>query len=94
MEKRSILLKYGELILKGANRSYFDAVLLRQVRRKLKPLGEFRVFTSQSTVFVESEDDALLDLALPELQKVFGRILHICGVDVMQFGTIFLCPFR
>ena len=30
MEKRSILLKYGELILKGANRSYFDAVLLYQ----------------------------------------------------------------
>ena len=67
MEKRSILLKYGELILKGANKSYFDATLLRQIRRKLKPLGEFRVFTSQSTVFVESEDDALLDLALPAM---------------------------
>ena len=74
MEKRSILLKYGELILKGANKSYFDAVLLKQIRRKLKPLGEFRVFTSQSTVFVESEDDALLDLALPELKRVFGVV--------------------
>ena len=74
MEKRSILLKYGELILKGANKSYFDAILLKQIRRKLKPLGEFRVFTSQSTVFVESEEDALLDLALPELQKVFGIV--------------------
>ena len=74
MEKRSILMKYGELILKGANKSYFDAILLKQIRRKLKPLGEFRVFTSQSTVFVESEDDALLDLALPELQKVFGVV--------------------
>ncbi len=74
MEKRSILLKYGELILKGANKSYFDATLLRQIRRKLKPLGEFRVFTSQSTVFVESEDDALLDLALPELKRVFGVV--------------------
>ncbi|MBQ3074500.1 MAG: tRNA 4-thiouridine(8) synthase ThiI [Clostridia bacterium] len=74
MEKRSILLKYGELILKGANKSYFDAILLKQIRRKLKPLGEFRVFTSQSTVFVESEDDALLDLALPELQRVFGVV--------------------
>ena len=74
MEKRSILLKYGELILKGANKSYFDAVLLKQIRRKLKPLGEFHVFSSQSTVFVESEDDALLDLALPELLKVFGIV--------------------
>ncbi len=74
MEKRSLLLKYGELILKGDNRSYFEACLLRQVRRKLKPLGEFSVFCSQSTVFVESEDDFLLDLALPEVQKVFGIV--------------------
>ncbi len=74
MEQRSILLKYGELILKGANKSYFDAQLLKQVRRKLKPLGEFRVFTSQSTVFVEAEDDFLLDLALPQVQKVFGIV--------------------
>ncbi len=71
---RSILLKYGELILKGSNRSYFDAVLLRQIRRKLKPLGEFQVFSSQSTVFVESDDDALLSRALPELEKVFGIV--------------------
>ena len=49
-------------------------VLLRQIRRKLKPLGEFRVFTSQSTVFVEAEDDALLDLALPRLETVFGIV--------------------
>lgn len=74
MEKRAILLKYGELILKGDNKSYFDAVLLRQIRRKLKPLGEFRVFTVQSTVYVEAEDDALLDAALPCLERVFGIV--------------------
>lgn len=74
MEKRSILLKYGELILKGDNRSYFEAALLRQVRRKLKPLGEFTVFCSQSTVYVESEDDLLLEEALPLMQKVFGIV--------------------
>ncbi|MBQ4036581.1 MAG: tRNA 4-thiouridine(8) synthase ThiI [Clostridia bacterium] len=73
-EKRSILLKYGELILKGDNKSYFDAQLLRQIRKKLKPLGEFRVFTSQSTVFVESEDDGALEAALPVLQRVFGIV--------------------
>ena len=74
MEKRSILLKYGELILKGANKSYFDAVLLKQIRRKLKPLGDFHVFCAQSTVFVECEDDALLDRALEDLKKVFGIV--------------------
>ncbi|MBR3836829.1 MAG: tRNA 4-thiouridine(8) synthase ThiI [Clostridia bacterium] len=92
MEKRSILLKYGELILKGANRSYFDAVLLRQVRRKLKPLGEFRVFTSQSTVFVESEDDMLLEMALPLMQKVFGIVSVSMAWRVeKEMGAILKC---
>jgi len=72
MENRSILLKYGELILKGDNRSYFEAQLIRQIRRKLKYLGEFCVFASQSTVYVEADDDFLLDEALPEMQRVFG----------------------
>ncbi|MBR2635000.1 MAG: tRNA 4-thiouridine(8) synthase ThiI [Clostridia bacterium] len=75
MEKRSILLKYGELILKGDNKSYFDSVLLRQVRRKCKPYGDFRIFTSQSTVFVENdENDELLDTILPLMTKVFGIV--------------------
>ncbi|MBR2616014.1 MAG: tRNA 4-thiouridine(8) synthase ThiI [Clostridia bacterium] len=92
MEKRSILLKYGELILKGANRSYFDAVLLRQVRRKLKPLGEYRAFTSQSTVFVEAEDDALLDLALPVMQRVFGIVSVSIAYRVEKnMGAILKC---
>lgn len=74
MEKRAILLKYGEMILKGANRSYFESTLLSQIRRRLKPIGDFRVFYAQSTVYVESEDDALLDLALPVLRCVFGVV--------------------
>ncbi|MBR4288407.1 MAG: tRNA 4-thiouridine(8) synthase ThiI [Clostridia bacterium] len=74
MEKRSILLKYGELILKGDNKGFFEAALLRQIRKKLQPIGKFRVFTAQSTVFVESEDDLLLEEALPRLRTVFGIV--------------------
>ncbi len=74
MEKRSVLLKYGELILKGDNKGFFEAALLRQIRKKLQPIGNFRVFTAQSTVFVECEDDLLLEEALPRLQTVFGIV--------------------
>ena len=72
--QRCLLLKYGELILKGANRRYFEEVLLRRVRKKLEPLGEFRVCVMQSTIFVDCGDDALLDRAAAELKKVFGII--------------------
>ena len=71
---RCLLLKYGELILKGANRRYFEEALLRRVRRKLEPIGDFRVTSMQSTIFVDCDDDALIDRAAEELKKVFGII--------------------
>ena len=37
--KKIVLLKYGELVLKGLNRSYFDNLLLRRVRVLLKAMG-------------------------------------------------------
>ena len=37
--KKIVLLKYGELVLKGLNRSYFDNLLLRRVRALLKAMG-------------------------------------------------------
>ena len=72
--KRAILLKYGEIILKGDNRYHFEDVLRQRVRQRLAPLGDFRVFCAQSTIFVECGDDALLDRAYPLLQRVFGVI--------------------
>ena len=39
--KQVILCKYGEIVLKGLNRSRFEADLIKNIRRRLKPLGEF-----------------------------------------------------
>lgn len=72
--KRCILLKYGELILKGDNRNYFETVLLRQIKNRLGKLGTFSVTSAQSTIFVETEDDFLLDEAKDILKKVFGIV--------------------
>ena len=36
-----ILLKQGEIILKGQNRRFFESKLLSNVRRRLKPFGDF-----------------------------------------------------
>ena len=42
--KYTILLKFGEIALKGANRSYFENTLCRQIRHRVKRFGKFNVF--------------------------------------------------
>ena len=70
-----ILLKQGEIVLKGLNKRSFEQKLLNNIRKRLKPLGEFNVYSVQSTVYVEPKDsDADLDAAFESLTKVFGII--------------------
>ena len=52
-----ILLKLGEIVLKGLNRKSFEQKLMSNVRRRLEPIGKFRVYCLQSTVYVEAQED-------------------------------------
>ena len=71
--KEIILVKNGELVLNGLNRSSFEDVLIKNMRRHLEDLGEFKFTKSQSTVMVEAPDeDTDLDDAAERLEKVFG----------------------
>lgn len=69
-----ILLKQGEIILKGQNRRFFEDKLLANVRRRLKPFGDFKVYATQSTVYVEPADGSDMDGAFEALQYVFGVV--------------------
>ena len=70
-----ILLKLSEIVLKGLNRKSFEQKLMSNVRRRLEPIGKFRVYCLQSTVYVEAEEDgADMDAAFAALKKVFGVI--------------------
>ena len=70
-----ILLKLGEIVLKGLNRKSFEQKLMSNVRRRLEPIGKFRVYCLQSTVYGEAlEDGADMDAAFAALTKVFGVI--------------------
>lgn len=73
--KEIILLKNGEIALKGLNRSVFEDKLIGNARRRLEPLGKFGFRKAQSTIFVEpKEEDIDLDEAVDILQKVYGII--------------------
>ena len=70
-----ILLKLGELVLKGLNRRSFEDKLIGNARRRLKPYGEFRVYTKQSTLYVEPKDDSCdLDGAWEAMKRLFGVV--------------------
>ncbi len=70
--KEIILIKNGELVLKGLNRNTFEDVLIKNMKRALRELGEFKFTKSQSTIMVESLNDADLDDAVEILKRVFG----------------------
>ncbi len=70
-----ILLKLGEIVLKGLNRKGFEQKLMGNIRRRLVPIGKFKVTCMQSTVYVEAlEDGADMDAAFEAVQKVFGVV--------------------
>ena len=73
--KESILLKLGEVVLKGANRSQFEARLCRDLRRRAALYGNFTVVNAQSAVYVEPQDDfADIDGMYEEAKRVFGVV--------------------
>ena len=70
-----ILLKLGELVLKGLNRRSFEDKLQANIYRRLNHLGQFRVYTRQSTTYVEPmSDECDMDGAWEALKKVFGVV--------------------
>ena len=70
-----ILLKQGEIVLKGQNRRFFEAKLLANIKHRLKPYGEFNVYSTQSTVYIEPKsEDCDMDGALEAMLLVFGLV--------------------
>jgi len=70
-----ILLKLGELVLKGLNRRSFEDKLVGNARRRLRDLGKFRVYTKQSTMYVEPlSPDCDMDRAWEAMTKLFGVV--------------------
>ena len=70
-----ILVKLGEIVLKGLNRRTFEQKLINNIRRRLAPIGAFKVYCLQSTIYVEAgEDSADMDAAFEALKQVFGIV--------------------
>lgn len=71
--KEIILIKNGELALKGLNRRNFEDALIKNMKRRLMPLGEVAITRSQSAIYVEPKaDDYDFEEALARVSRIFG----------------------
>lgn len=71
--KEIILIKNGELALKGLNRNVFEDALVKNLRQKLSPLGDITIRKAQSTIYLEPQsEDFDFEEALIRTSKVFG----------------------
>ena len=70
-----ILCKLGEVVLKGLNRRSFEMKLMSNIRRRTQPFGKFKIYSRQSTIYVEPVEDACdIAGAYAACKQVFGII--------------------
>ena len=81
--KEIILVKYGEIILKGGNRSRFERVLMDNIRNAVKNIDEIKMRIMQATIYIEPSDEEKIDLICERLSLVFGivSVTKACVVE-------------
>ncbi len=71
--KEILLCKYGEIVLKGANKRYFEDILCKELRKRSKKHGSFEISRAQSTIYIKPLDDfADIDGMYDSAMKTFG----------------------
>lgn len=74
LEKKDkvVLIRYGEIGLKGKNRSFFEQALINNIRSALSGTGGLKVFREQGRVYVKHQDSPRK--VEESLAKVFGIV--------------------
>lgn len=98
--KELILLKNGEIALKGLNRPTFEDKLIKNAKRRVKDAGDFKFYKAQSTIYCEPlNDDADIEQAFENLTYVFGvaALTKACIVkkemqDIINQSLTYLAP--
>lgn len=69
-----ILIKLGEIVLKGLNKKNFENKLIKNIREKIETVGEFEIKIMQSTIYLipKKEDDVDFVLLGKKISKIFG----------------------
>ena len=85
MEK-GLLIKYGEIAIKGNNRYQFENVLIMNIKHALSPIGDFWISKEQGRFLVEPREElpeTWVREAVDRACKVFG-VIGVSPVDVFD----------
>ncbi len=99
--KEIILIKNGELVLKGLNRRSFEDVLIKNIKKRIAHLGATEITRAQSTIVITpKEDNYDMDSAVECVSTVFGISAYsraaVCEKDleqIMETAKEYLKPF-
>ena len=94
-----ILIKLGEITLKGLNRRTFEDILKKNIKNNLRDLGAFKISSAQSTLYVDPlSEDVDLDEVSSRIEKIFGIVAFsracVCDKDmddIVLKGLEYLC---
>lgn len=91
--KEIILVKLGEIVLKGLNRRTFEDMLKKNIKNSLRELGSFEITCAQSTISISpNSDDVDLDEVCERISKIFGIVTFsraaVCEKDMEQILSL------
>ena len=74
--KEVILVKYGEIILKGGNRPVFERILIKNIKSALRSFPDVKITVAQATIYINTPEE-IIDEITERLSRIFG-IVSIC----------------
>ena len=93
--KQVILLKYGEVVLKGLNRRYFEKILERDAAKRLQKCGNYSLTAAQSTMYISPLDDAArlnIQATAEACARIFG-VVSVCIAEELPKDTDTILAF-
>lgn len=87
--KEIVMVKYGEIALKGDNRNVFENILQKNIKNRLKKLGRFDYYRKQSTIYITPLEDIDIGLVVKKLGYIFGiGAIQRCAVFPKVFSAV------
>ena len=71
-EQNILIVRCGEVALKGMNKPYFERMLVDRIRNNLKAFRGIDVRRSEGLIFVRADKALDIQAIIKEISKVFG----------------------
>lgn len=80
-----IIMAYeGEMSLRGMNRKTFESVLKKTLKKRLTPFGQWKIYTAQSTFYIEPIDEN----ATTNIQKAYKNVQKVFGLAAVSLSVV------